>query len=252
MPRDTTPTPSAGPAYREAMPIAPLRDGLVCAWTYRAPAEPVPEVLVIPDGCVDLIWKDDELFVAGPDPVAVPAHLNPGAHLVAVRFAPGAARRFFDVPLQTIAGQRVPLRDLWGRRARRFTDALGMASMEAGDRVRCLQHAIARQGPPVPDPAMRWLFARLDMAAAPSPALLARELGWSERTLRRRCHEAFGYGPKTLTRILRLQRFLGDGRHPALLQRALDAGYGDASHLVRETRLLTGLAPRALLSLRHG
>lgn len=253
MPRDSaSPGP---PLYREAAPSAPLHEGLACAWIYQAPSGPAPDVLVIPDGCVDLIWSDDELFVAGPDPVVMPAHIRPGAQLAAVRFAPGAARPFLGVPLQAIAGQRVPLRDLWGARTRGFVDALGMASTDPDDgtaRIQRLQHAIARHGPPAPDPAMRWLFAHLDAAATPSPARLARELAVSERTLRRRCHEAFGYGPKTLARILRLQRFLGAAGHPALLQRALDAGYGDASHLVREVRLLTGLTPRALLAQRHG
>jgi AraC-like DNA-binding protein len=254
MPRDPASLPAPIPlAYQENVPLAPLRNGLTCTWTYQAPMGPVSsEVLVIPDGCVDLIWSDGELFVAGPDPVAVPARIAPGAQLVAVRFAPGAALQFVGAPLQAIAGQRVPLRDLWGRRAGRFTDALSMASTRPCDRIARLQHVIAQYGPPEPDLAMHWLFTQLDVAAAPSPAQLARELGLGERTLRRRCHEAFGYGPKTLARIQRLQRFLSASGHSALLLRALEAGYGDASHLVRETRLLTGLTPRALLAQRHG
>lgn len=253
MPRDAahTPLPDA-PAYRELAPIAPLRAGLTCAWTYRAPSRPASEVLVIPDGCVDLIWTRDDLFVAGPDPVAQQARMAPGALLTAVRFAPGAAQAFLGLPLQAIAGQRVALRDLWGSRARHLTDALAFDAADPWERLRSLQHAIARQGPPVPDPAMHALFARLDHPDAPPTARLAREFDISERTLRRRCHDAFGYGPKTLARILRLQRFLGAPAQSTLLRRALDAGYGDASHLVREARLLTGLTPGALLAQRHG
>ena len=37
---------------------------------------------------------------------------------------------------------------------------------------------------------------------------LTKKLAFSERTLRRRFDDAFGYGPKTLDRILRFQRFL--------------------------------------------
>ncbi len=253
MPRDAAhaPPPPA-PAYREIAPAAPLRAGLTCAWSYQAPSHPTPPVLVIPDGCVDLIWTQDDLFVAGPDPVAQPAAIAPGALLTAVRFTPGAAQAFLGLPLQAIAGQRVALRDLWGPRARRLTDALAMDAVGPHARLRSLQHAIARQGPPVPDPAMRALFACLDRPDTLPPARLAREFNISERTLRRRCHAAFGYGPKTLARILRLQRFLGAPGQSSLLQRALDAGYGDASHLVRETRLLTGLAPGLLLAQRHG
>lgn len=253
MPRDTTHIPpSSAPAYREVAPAAPLRAGLTCAWTYQAPSRPAPDVLVIPDGCVDLIWTDDEVFIAGPDPVAQPASIAPGALLVAVRFAPGAAQAFLGLPLRNITGQRVALHDLWGSRTRRLTDALALDAAAPAERLRSLQHAIARQGPPVADPAMRALFGRLDHPEAMPSSLLAREFDISERTLRRRCQDAFGYGPKTLARILRLQRFLRAPAEQALLRRALDAGYGDASHLVRETRLLTGLAPGALLAGRHG
>src|SRR5205085_1135534 len=69
---------------------------------------------------------------------------------------------------------------------------------------------------------------------------LIDEFGWSERTLRRRCHEAFGYGPKTLERILRFQRFLrslSNGRAP-LSVLAIEAGYADQAHLAREVRRL--------------
>lgn len=253
MPRDTTHTPpSSAPAYREVAPAAPLRAGLTCAWTYQASSRPAPDVLVIPDGCVDLIWTDDEVFVAGPDPVAQPASIAPGALLAAVRFAPGAAQAFLGLPLRNITGQRVALRDLWGSRTRRLTDALALDAADPVERLRFLQHAIAHQGPPVADPAMRALFARLDHSEAMPSSLLAREFDISERSLRRRCHDAFGYGPKTLARILRLQRFLRASSDFPLLRRALEAGYGDASHLVRDTRLLTGLTPTDLLAQRHG
>lgn len=251
MPRDAASAVPL-PAYREVTPAAPLRVGLACAWTYQASLRPAAEVLVIPDGCVDLIWAGDEVFVAGPDPVAQPASIAPGALLAAVRFAPGAAQAFLGVPLQVIAGQRVALRDLWGRRARHLTRALALDAVDPAERLRSLQQAVARQGPPVPDPAMRTLFARLDHPETTPSARLAREFDISERSLRRRCHDAFGYGPKTLARILRLQRFLRAPADLPLLRRALEAGYGDASHLVRDTRLLTGLTPTDLLAQRHG
>jgi AraC-like DNA-binding protein len=70
----------------------------------------------------------------------------------------------------------------------------------------------------------------------------------SERTLRRRFEDAFGYGPKTLDRILRFHRFRrlqrqGEGS-TALL--AIEAGYADQAHLIRESRRLTGVTPTAL------
>ncbi|TGT34837.1 helix-turn-helix domain-containing protein, partial [Mesorhizobium sp. M8A.F.Ca.ET.165.01.1.1] len=70
-----------------------------------------------------------------------------------------------------------------------------------------------------------------------------------ERTLRRRFDDTFGYGPKTLDRILRFHRFRRLQRQQsdastALL--AIEAGYADQAHLIRESRRLTGVTPTAL------
>ena len=61
--------------------------------------------------------------------------------------------------------------------------------------------------------------------AAVQPDQLAACVGMSERTLRRRCLDAFGYGFKTLDRVLRFQRFLSLGTHSfkATLARSLRA-----------------------------
>ena len=71
---------------------------------------------------------------------------------------------------------------------------------------------------------------------------LADDLGLSERQLRRRCHVAAGYGPKTLQRVLRFRRFLATANGD-LARAALDAGYADQSHLTRECTRLAGQPP---------
>jgi AraC-like DNA-binding protein len=85
-----------------------------------------------------------------------------------------------------------------------------------------------------------------------SVAGLAGEIGLSERQLHRRCRAAFGYGPKTLDRVLRLQRFLalGNSAHHryGLARLAADAGYADQAHLTHDCRRLTGTTPSALLA----
>jgi AraC-like DNA-binding protein len=75
---------------------------------------------------------------------------------------------------------------------------------------------------------------------------LADSLDVSERTLRRRCESAFGYGPKTLARILRFQQFLRLLRRssePQLAELAATSGYADQAHLTREVRRLGGQTP---------
>jgi AraC-like DNA-binding protein len=84
---------------------------------------------------------------------------------------------------------------------------------------------------------------------------VAGALGLSERQLRRRCHAAVGYGPKTLQRVLRFQRFVRRVDASAatldLAAAAADAGYADQPHLTRECVALSGLSPTALLRIRR-
>ena len=86
---------------------------------------------------------------------------------------------------------------------------------------------------------------------------VARDFGWSERRLHREITATCGYGPKTLQRIVRLQRALRASRAgvatrppslaPTLSRLAFDAGYADQAHMTREFRDLTGFTPRQLL-----
>jgi AraC-like DNA-binding protein len=105
-----------------------------------------------------------------------------------------------------------------------------------------------------PDPIVR---AAALGAARPGARVerLAAALGIGDRHLRRRFAAAVGYGPKTLHRILRFQRFLQlMGRGPAtdLAWLALEAGYADQAHLTRECRRLSGLTPAQLLASGAG
>lgn len=201
---------------------------------------------IVPDGCMDVIWYADRLLVAGPDTrphKESPAELPTGTQLVGLRFAPGVGPSVLGVPATELRDRRVWLDDVWGRGvAGRWSRLVDQASRKgraledlAGRRLagRAVDRSIAH----VAD-ASAW-GSRVDE--------IARDVGWSERTLRRRCDHAFGYGPKVLARILRFQRAAGLVRSgAALADAAATCGYADQSHLSRETRRLTG-APLAAL-----
>ena len=77
--------------YRERETTVP---GVVL-WHSEAGPAPEPS-LILPDGCLDLIWDGDRLFVAGPDTVAQRHSSRPAARYTALRFSgglrPGLAR----------------------------------------------------------------------------------------------------------------------------------------------------------------
>ncbi|MGW0627837.1 helix-turn-helix domain-containing protein [Streptomyces sp. NPDC002758] len=222
-----------------------LSGAVVWRRTPENPANPSARpVLVLPDGCMDLLWSEGRLLVAGPDTRAhVPG--GPPCRWAGVRFHPGTAPAALGVPAHELRDRRVELADLWpAAEVRR----LGGRVAAAADPATALEE-IALERSPAPDPALRRLVAALD--AGLPVAATADELGLGARQLHRRCLTAFGYGPKTLARILRMQRALTlAGAGVPLAETAARAGYADQPHLARDVRELAGRTLGELLSGR--
>jgi AraC-like DNA-binding protein len=236
--------------YREHPVTGALAPHLKCLWLHRLPGGATPPIAVVPDGCADIIWTSRGLAVVGPDRVAAFPQLAPGATIVGARFRIGAAAACLRTPLSELTGQKLPLDLLWGRLAGEMDERLGSAR-DASERFTVLASALEGRlstvQPPSPNVVslVTHLHERRPAAADPIRAL-ARTSGLSERSLRRLCLEHFGYGAKTLDRILRLQRFLAACRgrpRENLAILAFDAGYADQAHLSREARELTTLTP---------
>ena len=80
-------------------------------------------------------------------------------------------------------------------------------------------------------------------------AAVADKVGWSERQLHRRSLAAFGYGPKTLERVLRMGYALQLSRGGVpMASVAARAGYADQAHLAREVKALAGVPLGTLLA----
>ncbi|MCD2142893.1 DUF6597 domain-containing transcriptional factor [Rhodococcus pyridinivorans] len=152
---------------------------------------------VLPDGYMDLIRHADGFLVAGPDTTSQFSDLMADRPLTAVRFEPGLGPRFFGVDASELTDRRVPLDDLWPSRRVRL-----LAVRAEDDPVAALVDAV-RGAVDEHDPMADLARA---LAAGTAVTEVAATLGWSDRTLRRRSARAYGYGPKTLSRVLRFRR----------------------------------------------
>ncbi|WRZ95887.1 helix-turn-helix transcriptional regulator [Streptomyces sp. NBC_01007] len=202
---------------------------------------------VLPDGCMDLLWTEGRLLVAGPDTRPfVPDGVSGG--WAGVRFFPGTAPAYLGVPANELRDQRVELTDLWPAcEVRRLIARIDGAAdpVDALEEVALLRAADAEP----PDPLLREVVAALD--AGRPVAGTADELGLSARQLHRRSLAAFGYGPKTLARVLRLQRALALARDGVpFAETALRAGFADQAHLARDVRELAGATLGELVAHR--
>lgn len=223
---------SVGPAVR-------------CVW--ERTAERPDDPLVVPDGCVDLVWYDDgRLEVAGPDTTGRRVALRRGTWIVGVRLAPGLAPALLGLPAHELRDSQVDLADVapgWRR----------IAETSAPDRValECEVDRVLRRVDV--DHAMAAAVAVLARRPTTRVRDVAAELGLSTRQLGRRFGAAVGYGPKTYARVARMERFVGVlAADPGadLAASALTAGYASQSHLSDEVRDLTTLTPVRFLEDR--
>ena len=222
-------------SYRER----PSRLAGAVVWTRPAGGGGDP-VRVLPDGCMDLIWVGGTVLIAGPDTrFQLTAGAAPGGALVGLRFAPGFGPRVIGAPACEFTDLRVPLADVW----------------PAGDLQALIERlaTVADPGQVLEDLALQ-LSRRRDNGSGLVDEVVARvrggetvtavadAVGLSSRQLHRRCLDVFGYGAKTLGRILRMGHALELARAgvPFAVTSA-QAGYADQAHLARDVKALAGV-----------
>ncbi|GAA3592360.1 helix-turn-helix transcriptional regulator [Klugiella xanthotipulae] len=234
----TRPEPDATRHYAERASHIPG------ALIWRAQSPALTERLILPDGCMDILWDGGTLVIAGPDTRAhVFASAAPST-IIGLRYAPGILPLLLGTPAHLLVNQRVPLAEV---APRPLTDALLLAVDGARAPGRALEAAwlpllgeLGATERGFPREALRLTRAGYGAAAA------ARALNLSERQLYRRSINTFGYGLRTLGRVLRLQDAVATlSRTPGipLAQLAAEVGYTDQSHLTREFRSLAGVTP---------
>jgi AraC-like DNA-binding protein len=223
---------------------------------------------VLPDGCLELVLHLGDRFSAGRDPSRLerqPAavlvgqltgcfFLRPGARVetMGIRFRPGGGLPFLGPRVHDLTGDVVALGDLWGGAAGELEETVALAvgrpaQAAAAERwlLRRLHSAPARDRQV--DASVRTIVSR---RGAVSVAELAGAANLSARQLERRFRAAVGVPPKALARVLRFQAVLqavGAGAAD-WAGVALDHGYFDQPHLIRDFQELSGESPARLLA----
>ena len=193
---------------------------------------------ILPDGCIDVLWNGSELTVAGPDTTAHRASATNGTRYAALRFASGVAQTVLGVAADGLRDQRPSLADVIGAVD---TDRLAVSLLATDDPSSQLERWAGRRLAHAGGRDRTMCHVAALIGDGRTVAEVAAQVGYSERQLNRRSLASFGYGPKMLARVLRLQRAMGSARGGmSLVEASLAAGYGDQAHFAHEVRALTG------------
>jgi AraC-like DNA-binding protein len=171
-----------------------------------------------------------------------------------VRFHPGCAQLFFQMPMCDLADRLVPIQELWGSEGSRLQDKL-VTELDSCRWVELVEAALSARIRNVEET----LHEPSRIAHAVATVVqddristireLSDRLGLSERQLRRSFAVSVGIAPKQFMRIVRLHRALraasSDGAQLRWSSVATAAGYYDQAHFISECRRLTGMTPSA-------
>lgn len=202
----------------------------------------------LPFPVVYLIFEHGEALVSGVQPRRFSRTLEGAVKVRAVKFRPGGFRPFLDAPVSTLTGKTVPLTTLFGAQHADFAacvlaatdDQTAFADVEAFLRARRPEadETLALVGAIAERIASDRAITQVEQVAA--------EFDLGLRKLQRLCGDYVGVGPKWMIQRYRLHEAAARIAHGATAswsEIALDLGYADQAHFIRDFRRVVGNAP---------
>ena len=254
--------------YREIKPTPRLRSFIECFWTLEGDgsADGSPPERILPDGCVELILNFGDRFLQQVEggrrlqprnfivgqmtgPILISA--SGVVRLLGIRFQPGGTRPFVDVPANEITDRVVELGGLSREFERGLLRACELAVTLDQKIVGVDAFLEGRLSHAKFDSNLLALAASIiDSRGLVSVDQLASCAGVSSRQLERRFLQEVGLGPKLLARIVRFQQVFRavDQSNPAWAEVAIECGYYDQAHLIRDFNQFAQQTPAVLFA----
>lgn len=252
--------------YHSYAPVPPLGDFIERFWLC-SDAPPHPRERILPSGTIELVinLRDDEIRIYDPShPDRCTRYsgailsgtysrffvIDPLQHasILGVHFRPGGAFPFLGTPASELADTHVDLETLWGPPAAELRERL-CAAVTPVERFSLLEQALLSRlrRPPELHAAVP---VALDMFEPTGAAVrvrdVARDIGLSQRRFIQVFAAEVGLTPKLYCRVRRFQRartLVRQAAAPDWARVAVDCGYFDQSHLIRDFLAFSGLSP---------
>ncbi len=173
-----------------------------------------------------------------------------------VKLRPGAFHALFGIPASELTNQVIGLDEVLGRAAIELIEQLAEEASPA-DRVRCLERTVLscmRSDCRRDDLIAQRLVMTMQQLPIMPIAQLADKLGYSARQLQRKLNDIIGLSPRLYQRLCRFEKALEFMRGSSGSEKiswatiALNSGYSDQSHFIRDFHEFAGCTPSRYLA----
>jgi AraC-like DNA-binding protein len=261
--------------FRAYKPIAPLSDVIENIWIYRGFESPRLKERIFPSGTFELVFnlRDNEsrihssvqpnryqrlsgAIASGPYVGFFLADTAQEASVMGVHFKPGGAFPFLGFSAYELTDTHIDLEAVWGRGAAEIREQLS-AALSSIRRFQLLENSLLSHlsRPLEHHPAVSLALDRFRLGNSRAVVRkLAREAGLSDRRFIDVFNSEVGLKPKLFNRVQRFQRVLAQVHRtssPDWGQLALEHGYFDQSHLIRDFLAFSGFSPADYLRRLH-
>lgn len=239
--------------HLERVPVSPDLAGLVERhWlvSWELPPGRRASVTLLPQPCVNLVLDRGQLTVSGVGLGRFTYVYEGRGRVFGVKFRPGGFLPFLGGPVAELTGAVRPLSALWGADADAMAAELAEAR-ELPELVAVAERHLRAHWPGEPPEVARVgriVRALLSDRSITRVSQVGERFGLSPRSLQRLFHRYVGVSPKWVLRRFRLHEAaarLAEGTGATWTEVALELGYFDQSHFIRDFTQAIGLTPVA-------
>lgn len=209
---------------------------------------------VLPDGCVDIIFsfhRQSPPHIVGTMTTFLEVEYLGEVRFIGIRFKPGGITAFIRVPVNEFTDSRVELFSTESVFDKSFSEDIPW-ERSTTDIISFVDNYLLSRLP-----KLSLVDERVDYAVSlikqgkgniPIP-LIAEQACLSKRQFERRFLAGIGISPKAFSRIIKFKNthhLLKSGANQSLFDLAVDCGYYDHAHLIKEFKRLSGSLPSEL------